>query len=57
MKITFKLLIKLSEEEKMIQMSANSTKWSNTFKQLVDKRRRIVWVSLTILWGGALRVN
>ena len=51
MKIALKLLIKLSEEEKMIQMSANSTKWSNTFKQLVDKRGRTVWVSLTILWG------
>ena len=31
-------------------LSANTTKWSNTFKQFVGCCR-IVWVCLTILWG------
>ena len=32
-------------------LSANLTKWSDTFKQFVSNSRRIVWVCLTILWG------
>ena len=34
-------------------LSANPTKWSNTFKQF----RRIVWVCLTILWGWHLKCS
>ena len=32
-------------------LSTNPTKWSNTLKQLVPKRWRIIWVCLTILLG------
>ena len=34
-------------------LSANATKWSNTFKQFVSKSRRIV--CLAILWGWRLK--
>ena len=36
-------------------LSAKPTKWSNTLKQVVGSCRRIVWVCLTILWGGRLK--
>ena len=32
-------------------LSANPTKWSNTFKQFVGCCCQIVWVCLIILWG------
>ena len=32
-------------------LSANPSKWSNTLKQFVGCCQRIVWISLTILWG------
>ena len=35
--------------------STNPTKWSNTLKQFVGNRRRIVLVCLTILLGWWLR--
>ena len=35
--------------------STNPTKWSNTLKQFVGNRRRIVWLSLTILWVWRLK--
>ena len=38
-------------------LSANPTKWSNTFKLFVANCRRITWVCLNILWGWRLRVN
>ena len=36
-------------------LSANPTKWSNKFKQLVANSRQIAWVCLTILWGWRLK--
>ena len=39
------------------RLSANTTKWSSTFKQFVSKSRQIVWVCLTILWGWRLRMH
>ena len=36
-------------------LSANTTKWPNTFKQFVGNTRRIVWVCLTILRGWHLK--
>ena len=38
-------------------LSTNPKKPSNTLKQFVGSCWRIVWVCLTILWGGAGRVN
>ena len=40
---------------KINHLSINPTKWSNSLKQFVDCCRRIVWVSLTILWGWRLK--
>ena len=36
-------------------LSANLTKWLNTFKQFVGFYRRVVWVCLTILWGWCVK--
>ena len=36
-------------------LSANSTKWSYTLKQLVSCSGRTVWVCLTISWGWRLK--
>ena len=36
-------------------LSANTTTWSNTLKQLIGYCRRIVSVCLTILWGWHLK--
>ena len=38
-------------------LSANPTKWLNILKQFVGCCRRIVWVSLTILWDWCLTLN
>ena len=38
-------------------LGTNTTKWSNTLKQLVGNSRQIVWVFLTILWGWRLRIK
>ena len=38
-------------------LSANPTKWSNTFKLFVANCERITLVCLNILWGWRLRVN
>ena len=36
-------------------LSVSPTKWSNTLKQFVGKRTRIVSMRLTILWGWRLK--
>ena len=38
-----------------LTLSANPTKWSNTFKQFVGISKQIVWVCLTIMWGWRLK--
>ena len=40
---------------KIIPLSANPLKWSNTLKQFVGNNRRVVWVCLTIMWGWHLK--
>ena len=37
-----------------VPLSANSTKWLNTIKQVVGSSRRTVLVCLTILWNWRL---